>query len=122
MQLLILSAFTAVLGLAPKNPTLALVPEKLRVYQNVTAMSDETILSIFKKSLEGKASKFFYLQRKCLGVYDNSAPKFRYTGTVGSGTIHPVIFTKEIINIDAVINGGIFLCMKPGFYHFSGKF
>ena len=59
MQLLILSAFTAVLGLVPKNPTLASVPEKLRLYQNVTAVSDETILTIFKKSLEGKPSKFF---------------------------------------------------------------
>ena len=53
------------------------------------------------------------------GGYDNSFPKFRYTGTVGSGGVHPVIFTKEIINVDAVINGGVFLCMKPGFYHFS---
>ena len=61
MQLLILSAFTAVLGLVPKNPTLASVPEKLRLYQNVTAMSDETILSIFKKSLEGSDLKFFML-------------------------------------------------------------
>ena len=61
MQLLILSAFTAVLGSAPKNPTLASVPEKLRLYQNVTTMSDETILSIFKKSLEGNDLKSFIL-------------------------------------------------------------
>ena len=55
MQLLILSAFTTVLGSASKNPTLESVPEKLRLYQNATAMRDETILSIFKKSLEGKS-------------------------------------------------------------------
>ena len=84
MQLLILSAFTTVLGSASKNPALESIPEKLRLYQNATAMSDESILSIFKKSSEGKVSKFFLVQLKYLGVYDNMDPKFRYTGTVGS--------------------------------------
>ena len=46
-------------------------------------------------------------------------PKFRYTGTVPSGTIHPVILTIEEINVDVVMNGGVFLCLKPGYYQFS---
>ena len=61
-----------------------------------------------------------------LGRYDHirSYPKFRYTGKVDaggdwtSGGIIANLDTKEI-NSDAVVNGGIFLCMRPGFYHFS---
>jgi len=30
------------------------VPEKLRLYQSVTGISDEKLFSIFKRSLEGK--------------------------------------------------------------------
>ena len=36
------------------NPTLASVPEKLRVYQNATRMSDDKLLALFKKSLAGE--------------------------------------------------------------------
>ena len=46
-------------------------------------------------------------------------PKFRYTGTVPSGTIHPVILSTMEINVDVIMNGGVFLCTKPGFYQFS---
>jgi len=38
---------------------------------------------------------------------------------VKSGTVHPVVFAKEELNVDSVINGGVFLCMKPGYYYFS---
>ena len=62
------------------------------------------------------------LRRVFSGGYDTTNPKFRYTGTAGSGVVSPVMFTKAIINVDAVMNGGVFLCMKPGFYHFSGFF
>ena len=62
------------------------------------------------------------LRRVFSGGYDTTNPKFRYTGTAGSGVNSPVMFTKAIINVDAVMNGGVFLCMKPGFYHFSGFF
>ena len=53
-----------------------------------------------------------------LGRYDNTLPKFRYTGTAPSGVVHPVILETEKINVDVVTNGGVFLCLKPGFYQF----
>lgn len=121
----LLSLVTGVPRLLPvaNNPTLSSVPEKLRLYQNATGISDDNLLSIFKRSLEGELSKnFIYSSMNFKGGYENTNPKFRYTGTVGSGAIHPVIFTKSTVNVDAVINGGVFLCMKPGFYHFSGLF
>ena len=51
-------------------------------------------------------------------------PKFRYTGTAPNGgdrTIGgiPVVWDTEKFNVDAVVNGGVFLCMRPGFYYFS---
>ena len=46
-------------------------------------------------------------------------PKFRLTGTAPSGDHHPVIFQKEIFNVNSFINGGTFLCTRPGYYHFS---
>ena len=59
-----------------------------------------------------------------LGRYDNTSPRFRYTGTAPSGGIWgnggiPVIWDTEQINVDVVMNGGVFLCTVPGFYHFS---
>ena len=48
-------------------------------------------------------------------------PKFRVTGTASSGTVFPVNFQYEEVNVDALINAGIFLCMKPGYYHFSAS-
>ena len=30
-----------------------------------------------------------------------------------------VIWDTEQINEDAVVNSGVFLCLRPGFYHFS---
>ena len=59
-----------------------------------------------------------------LGRYDNSYPKFRYTGKVKaggdwtSGGITANLDTEEI-NADAVVNNGVFLCMRPDYYHFS---
>ena len=58
MKFLILSVWSLVSGeprqfSAAFNPTLASVPEKLRLYQNATGMSDESLLAIFKRSLEG---------------------------------------------------------------------
>ena len=59
-----------------------------------------------------------------IGRYDNTLPKFRYTGTAQSGGDHgiggiPVVWDTEKFNVDAVVNGGVFLCMRPGFYYFS---
>ena len=31
----------------------------------------------------------------------------------------PVDWDIEKFNVDAGVNGGVFLCMRPGFYHFS---
>ena len=36
-----------------------------------------------------------------------------------SGTIHPTILNTEHINVDVVMNGGVFLCVRPGYYQFS---
>ena len=33
--------------------------------------------------------------------------------------MHPVVWTTEEVNVDAVVNGGVFLCMKAGYYHFG---
>ena len=30
-----------------------------------------------------------------------------------------MILETEEINVDAVINGGVFLCVKPGYYQFT---
>ena len=51
-------------------------------------------------------------------------PKFRYTGTAQNGGDHgiggiPVVWDTEKSNVDSVINGGVFLCMRPGFYYFT---
>ena len=48
-----------------------------------------------------------------------STPKFRLAGAIPDGDLYPVVFQNEVINVDAVINRGGFLCLKPGIYHFS---
>ena len=53
------------------------------------------------------------------GHFEDSFPKFRYAGTVPSGDVHPVVWANEQILLDAVVNNGVFLCMKPGYYHFA---
>ena len=58
MKILILSVLSMVSGVPivhsdAMNLTLATVPEKLRLYQNATGISDNEILSIFKKSFNG---------------------------------------------------------------------
>ena len=46
--------------------------------------------------------------------------QFQNSDIKGPGReVHPVVWTTEEVNVDAVVNGGVFLCMKPGFYHFS---
>lgn len=54
-----------------------------------------------------------------VGRYDDTLPKFRYTGTAPSGNFHPVILDTEEINVDVIMNGGVFLCVKPGYYQFT---
>ena len=39
-----------------------------------------------------------------------------------SGDVHPVILQAEELNVDSVVNNGVFLCMIPGYYHFSASF
>ena len=61
MKILILSLLSLVTGstrLLPVaiNPILASVPEKLRIYQNATGISDDNLLSLFKRSVEGERS------------------------------------------------------------------
>ena len=56
------------------------------------------------------------------GLYNDVNPKFRYTGTFPSGTIHPVNWPIKVLNVNAEINGGVFLCMYPGYYHFTAAF
>ena len=55
-----------------------------------------------------------------LGKNGQLFPKFRLSGTASSGDVHPVQFETELLNVEAVINAGVFLCVEPGYYHFSG--
>lgn len=54
--LFLLSSASGVPYLLPAaiDETSTSVPEKLRLYQSVTRISDEKLFSIFKRSLEGK--------------------------------------------------------------------
>ena len=106
---------------SPITPNL---PDKLRQYQMVTGISETELLSIYKNHLSGQ----FAMQKLCiskmirnilLGKHDRSYPKFRLTGTAPSGDVHPVQFQTELLNVEAVINAGVFLCLEPGYYHFS---
>ena len=103
------------LSIAAGSPSA--IPEKLRLYQNVTGIDDQKLMNILANSLQRKHVRH---QRH----YDNTFPKFRYTGSAESGGVWgnggiPVNWDTEILNVDSVINGGVFLCMRPGFYHFS---
>lgn len=93
------------------------IPEKMRLYQNVTGIDDQKLMNILANSLQRKHVRH---QRQ----YDNTFPKFRYTGSAESGGVWknggiPVIWDTEKLNVDSVINSGVFLCMRPGSYHFS---
>ena len=46
-------------------------------------------------------------------------PKFRYTGTAPDGHVSPVNWSSRKISVDAVLNGGVFLCLRPGYYQFT---
>jgi len=59
------------------------------------------------------------ITRSISGLFDNTYPKFRFTGTAPSGDIAPVVWSNQQINVDPVINGGIFLCLRPGYYYFT---
>ena len=98
--------------------TLSALPEKLLVYQNVTGIDDQTVLKIFNDQTLGKKAQIEQFSRPISGLYDNTYPKFRYTGTAPSGDIAPVNWGTEKLNVDAVVNGGVFLCLRPGYYHF----
>ena len=54
------------------------------------------------------------IQDILLGKHDQSFPKFRLTGTAPSGDVHPVQFETELLNVEAAINAGVFLCTEPG--------
>lgn len=41
------------------------------------------------------------------------------TGTAPCGDIAPVVWSNQQINVDAVINGGVFLCLQSGYYYFT---
>ena len=64
-------------------------------------------------------STFRFFKISYLGLYDNSYPIFRYTGTVRDGDVSPVNWSRREINVDSVVNGGVFLCLRPGYYHFT---
>ena len=101
--------------------TLSALPEKLLVYQNVTGIDDQTVWKIFNDQTIGKKAQIEQFSRPISGLYDNTYPKFRYTGTAPSGDIAPVVWSSQKINVDAVVNGGVFLCLRPGYYHFTAR-
>ena len=116
MKLLILTFLNASLGKA-----LTALPEKLLLYQNVTGIDDQAVWKIFNDQTLGKKAQIEQFSRFILGLYDNTYPKFRYTGTAPEGDIAPVVWTTEKLNVDAVVNGGVFLCLRPGYYHFTAS-
>ena len=114
MKVLILTFLNVTLGKA-----LTALPEKLLLYQNVTGIDDQAVWKIFNDQTLGKKVRIELLSRLILGLYDNTYPKFRYTGTAPDGDIAPVVWSTEKLNVDAVVNGGVFLCLRPGYYHFT---
>ena len=98
---------------------LSAIPEKLLLYQNVTGIDDQTVWKIFNNQTLGEKTRIEQFSRLILGLYDNTYPKFRYTGTAPEGDIAPVVWSTEKLNVDAVVNGGVFLCLRPGYYHFT---
>ena len=45
--------------------------------------------------------------------------RFQSFGTRGLFQVARSNRSYEEVNVDAVVNGGVFLCMKPGYYYFS---
>ena len=116
MKLLILTFLNVSLGKA-----LSALPEKLLLYQSVTGIDDQAVWKIFNDHTSGKKAQIEQFSRFILGLYDNTYPKFRYTGTAPEGDIAPVVWSTEKLNVDAVVNGGVFLCLRPGYYHFTAS-
>ena len=101
--------------------SLSALPEKLLLYQNITGIDDQAVWKIFDDQSLGKKAQIVTFSRLTSGLYDNTYPKFRYTGTAPSGDIAPVVWSTEKLNVDAIVNGGVFLCLRPGYYHFTAS-
>ena len=81
---------------------------KLLNYQNITGISDEKMDEI------GRLAENPSNARK--------KTKFRYSTDLilpASQTYIQVKFEIEELNVDSVINGGVFICTYPGIYYFS---
>ena len=123
-----------VLG-SPITPNL---PYKLRQYQRATGISETELLAIYQNHLSGQFVSdldrhvfFVYSRSHSLWVIKKyfknySRYSFRKTWSIYSkistdrhSDVHPVPFETELLNVEAAINAGVFLCTEPGYYHFS---
>ena len=88
------------------------IPENLKVYQNLTGLTDEKIEELLIKVTT---------KINVRGSRPDVLPKFYYqmTNRIGGGTVSPIIWNKKVVNVDVELNNGIFLCMLEGIYKFS---
>ena len=88
------------------------IPENLKIYQNLTGISDEKVQELFIKG-----TKLFNARGSRPDVF----PKFYYqmTNSIGGGTVSPIIWNRRVVNVESEMNNGIFLCMVGGLYKFS---
>ena len=88
------------------------IPENLKIYQNLTGITDEKVQELFVKGRK---------QINVRGSRPDVFPKFYYqmTNSIGGGTVSPIIWNRRIVNVESEMNNGIFLCMQGGLYKFS---
>ena len=82
---------------------------KLTTYKDLTGISDEEILSIWKKFEKTQVRE------------GNTFPKFRATMTkpMPAGTVTPVFFERIQFNEQIEYKNGVVLILQPGYYTFT---
>ena len=82
---------------------------KLTTYKDLTGISDEEMLSVWKKF------------EKIQVLRGNTFPKFRVAMTkpMPAGTVNPVFFERVQFNEDIEYKNGVVLILQPGYYTFT---
>ena len=82
---------------------------KLIEYKDLTGISDDEMLSIWKKHEQIKVGE------------GNTFPKFRVAMSkpIPSGTVNPVFFDTLQFNEQIEYKNGVVLIMQPGYYTFT---
>ena len=111
---------------------------KLKNYQNVTGISEETMMSIWQKSMnirsgvrQGKSrvwisffetSKSTFNLIQYLNLLQGGYPKFRVsTFTTFSETVNPIKYEIVNYNDQMEYNNGVIIIMQPGWYTFTAS-